>query len=156
MLLKFPWVSFERSQSIIIKVDNVFKAVDLAQVPEYIVSVFALPFYLEVLHEVGVNFSFFLDSSEHLSLSKRTTGVEIKVILNIVLGVSLNMLVENSELADQVLVGQVWVRFFVLTSISPVLVVKSGETPCLQLIGNVVTCEEATKSDWDLHPSFSE
>lgn len=66
------------------------------------------------------------------------------------------MVVENSELADQVLVGQVWVRISVLTSISPVLVVKSGEKSGLHLVSYVVTSKEASKSDWDLHPSFSE
>lgn len=66
--LKLPWVSIERLESIIINESDVFKTVDLAVVPENIISIFACPFNLEVFLEVGVNTSFILDSSEHLSL----------------------------------------------------------------------------------------
>jgi len=91
-----------------VAISEVLKTMDLTVCPEDVIFISTLSLELEFLLEIGIDRFTFSDSVKHLGLGEWTRCVNVKVVLNLLLRVSMtNTVFENTELADQVVIGQV-------------------------------------------------
>lgn len=88
--LNLNWVALGGNQSLLIDICNILKTVNLTKCPEEVILVLAGSLNLELLLESWVNWSSVGNSIQKLSLGHWTRLVDIQVILNTLLGVSLS------------------------------------------------------------------
>jgi hypothetical protein len=125
---------------------EVFKTMDLTVCPEDIILISTLSLELEFLLESGINLLTLSDSIKHLGLGEWTRCVNVKVVLNLLLRVSMTYTVfENTELGDQVVIGQV--AILSNTHASRALIIKFRakfwEESSVQLRGNPKTSNKS-------------
>ena len=134
--------------------------------PEKVVLVLTPPLDLELLREFRVNSLTIVHLLEHASLGERAGLVHVQVAIDFLASVSHGggVIVENSELGDEVLVVKVHIAsstlssdivdtltFVISSCVTPVLHAESGESPGLELRGYVVTTHEGCQLDVVLH-----
>ena len=88
--LNLNWVALGGNQSLLIDICNILKTVNLTKCPEEVILVLAGSLNLELLLESWVNWSSVGNSIQKLSLGHWTRLVDIQIILNTLLGVSLS------------------------------------------------------------------
>lgn len=132
---------------------------DLTVSPEHVIFISTLSFELEFLLERGVNLSSLSESVKHLGLGKWTRGINVKIVLDLFLRVSMaNTVLENTEFADQVVIGQVAIWSNTLGSRALIIefVAKFWEESKMQLRGNKEPSGKSSSLNWCSHPGFSE
>lgn len=138
---------------------EVFKTMDLTESPENIIFIFSLSLELPLLLEFGINLSSVSESIKHLGLGKWTRSVNIEVVLDLLLRVSMsNTVFEQAEFADQVVIGQVAILSDTLGSRALIIkfVGQFWEESSMELRGDPETGSESCSLDWCSHPGFSE
>lgn len=157
--LKSNWISTSLSDFLWVDQSEVFKTVDLAESPEHVIFILTRSLNLEFLLESLINLSTISESVKHLSLGKWTRGVNVKIVLNLFLGVGVtNTVFENTESADQVVIGQVAIWSNTLGSRALIIefVAKFWEESKMQLRGNVEPSGKSRAINWCFHPGLSE
>lgn len=144
--LKGNWITIGLFELLWVAQSEVFKTMDLTVCPEDIILISTLSLELEFLLESGINLLTLSDSIKHLGLGEWTRCVNVKVVLNLLLRVSMtNTVFENTELGDQVVIGQV--AILSNTHASRALIIKFRakfwEESSVQLGGNPKTSKKS-------------
>ena len=106
--LNLHGITFACLQLIKVTKGNVLKTMNFTNGPEDVIFIFSHSLDFEILGVVSINWLSFCESVKHLGFGERTRGVDVEVLFDFTLGISVShTILKNSELGDEIVVVQI-------------------------------------------------